>query len=75
MAWIRSTLGKRNVVVASQMQHVHDGRQGRECERCGSRWTVRRDGDVFHVWRNNENEDSAILDWFGNNVTIECCEE
>jgi hypothetical protein len=27
----------------------------------------------FHAWRNGAPEDSAIVDWTGNNVAVECC--
>ncbi len=71
---IRPTNGTCTVVAASEMYHRHGQNQGRQCDICGSVWTVQRDAnDNFHVWRNGQAEDNAILDWTGNNVAIECC--
>ena len=74
MPFVRTTqFADALVVVASKFQHEQGRCQGRECELCGSRWTVDREGDEVHVWRNGVPEDIAILDFFGNNVAVECC--
>jgi hypothetical protein len=71
---VRATDGAKVVVVLSDLYHREGKNQGRECQVCGARWTVQIDSNKdFHVWRNGVNVDSAILDWTGNNVVVECC--
>jgi hypothetical protein len=54
--------------------HRHHRNEGRACDGCGARWTVQiDDNEQFHVWKNGVQVDSAILDWIGNNVAVECC--
>ena len=73
---IRSTSGRKNVVVASKFAHLHGRNSGRQCSACGTNWTVEIDADEnFYVWRNGQAEDDSILDWTGLNVAIECCSE
>jgi hypothetical protein len=75
MPFVRATNHENAIVnLASALQHHHaPNHQGRSCEQCQSSWTCLRDNAGFHVWRNGEPEDDAILDWYGNNVAIECC--
>ena len=71
---VRATRGRQHVLVASGLYHQHGRNAGRQCDHCGSLWTVEIDANEnFHVWRNDASEDSAILDWTGNNVAVECC--
>ncbi len=71
---VRPTNGSMVVVVASERLHRQKQNEGRICTACGARWTVQRDeDDEFHVWKNGVQTDSAILDWTGNNVAVECC--
>jgi len=71
---VRPTTGACIVITATEFYHLEGRNQGRQCHFCGSFWTVERDvNEDFHVWRGGVSEDSAILDWVGNNVSIECC--
>jgi len=72
---IRATDGKRVVLAVSDMLHREGRNQGRVCQVCQARCTVQIDGENLHVWRNGVSMDSAILDWTGNNVVVECCEK
>ncbi|MFC1837010.1 hypothetical protein ACFL2Q_20205 [Thermodesulfobacteriota bacterium] len=71
---IRPTNDNKVVVVATEMYHEYGVNRGRRCHKCNDLWTVQREanGD-FHVYRNGQSEDEAILDWVGNNVAMECC--
>ncbi len=71
---VRSTEGARVVLAVSWLYHQEGRNEGRKCQLCDSVWTVQIDesGDC-HVWRNALPMDSAILDWTGNNVVVECC--
>ena len=72
---VRPTEGAKVVVVATELYHKHGKNIGRRCPVCGVRWAVKRDSNEdFHVWRNGEPADEAILDWVGNNVVVECCD-
>jgi hypothetical protein len=67
---VRATNGARVVVVLSTFLHTG----GRTCKLCNALWTAKIDANKeFHAWRNGVQADSAILDWTGNNVAVECC--
>lgn len=70
---VRATQGSRVVLVVSA--HLH--KKGRKCRQCGARWTVKftHKRPKVHVRRDGERMDSAILDYVGNNVAVECCRE
>ena len=71
---VRRASGNSVVVAATELYHRRGKNKGRRCGVCGSMWTVERDAaEDFHVWRGDTPCDSAILDWVGNNVVIECC--
>jgi hypothetical protein len=71
---VRPTNGSRTVVIASGRYHRQDINRGRECNHCGSLWTVDIDGNgSYQIWRNGVIENKSILDWTGGNVAIECC--
>jgi hypothetical protein len=73
---VRATDGARVVLVLSHLYHRKGQNIGRECPVCNVRWKVQIDDKKnFHVWRNEVQADSAILDWTGNNVAIECCQK
>jgi len=67
---VRATDGSRVVLVLSSFLHP----EGRECH-CGAKWTIYFDANGCHVRRNGVQADSAILDWTGNNVAVECCQK
>lgn len=55
-------------------EHLNPKKSPRICGVCGSAWTVRWNASgTPDVWKNNTPMNSAILDWVGNNVAVECC--
>jgi hypothetical protein len=62
------------VLVLSEFLQDRVRRGPRHCNRCGSKWKVRLDPNGQpDIWRNDVQENEAILDWDGNNVVVECC--
>jgi len=71
----RATDGARFVLILSDFSHRKGRNEGRKCPVCNVPWTVQIDDNKnFHVWRDEVQTDSAILDWTGNNVAVECCQ-
>jgi len=71
---VRPTEGSKVVLAVSDMLHRDGRNQGRVCQICQARWTVKiDDSENLHVWRNGVPMDAAILDWTGNNAVVECC--
>jgi hypothetical protein len=71
---VRPSSGIVYVVTVSAFLHGVNTLVARLCQRCGSEWRVQMDADgVPHVTRNGHLENTAILDWTGNNVAVECC--
>jgi hypothetical protein len=70
----RPTDGSRVVLALSDLFHREGKNRGRTCDICEGRWTVSVDDDEsLHAWKDGTAKDSAILDWTGNNVVVECC--
>ena len=71
---VRPASGQKWVLVLSEMHHGQPNQNGRKCGCCHAVWKCSRDrNEDFHVTRNKEAADAAILDWHGNNVCVECC--
>jgi hypothetical protein len=63
------------VLVVSAFLNKRDG-AARECPECGAKWAVELDSEgTPHVWKDGTEEQRAVLDWYGNNVPIECWTE
>jgi len=71
---VRPTDGAKVVLAVSDMLHREGRNQGRVCQICKARWTVKIESERLHVWRDGVPMDKAILDWTGNNAVVECCE-
>ena len=70
--YVRATHSSRIVLVISS--YLHRIGEGRRCAVCETKWTARRDNrGLMHAWRDGVPLDSAILDYSGNNVVVECC--
>ena len=70
---VRQTQGPVTVLTLAAM-YDKPNNTGRSCPICHVSWTCERDAqENFHVWRNGLPMDAAILDWRGNNVSVECC--
>lgn len=72
---VRPSTAGRVVVTVSAHLHKQGKRTARRCPQCGALWTasyVKATGSI-HVWKNSEPADAALLDFVGNNASVECC--
>jgi hypothetical protein len=63
------------VLVISAFLNKREGTP-RECPQCKTKWTAELDSEGMpHVRKDGAEEQRAVLDWYGNNVAVECCTE
>jgi hypothetical protein len=49
--------------------------RARKCPSCPATWTCEHDNndESYHVRKDGQLADDAVLDWNGNNAAVECC--